>query len=158
MYADYEFYKESYFGNIISEDDFPRLEDRASDKLYSITMGKIDRFLVENENGKLVLDDSKISSNIKKAICKLAEIMYDMEQSEKAYRDSIGFDTENGMIKGKVISSVSAGAERITYETSSKEESAISSIVKADIHTQEKYYFESIRMYLGWTGLLSQAL
>lgn len=158
MYVDYDFYKNKYYGNVINDNDFPRLEDKASDKLYSITMGRIDRFLIENANGKMVLDESKISFNIKKAICKLAEIMYDIENAEKTYRNSVGFDNDNEMLKGKVVSSISSGTERITYETSASNESSISNIVKADTKTQEQYYFDSIRMYLGWTGLLSQVL
>ncbi len=158
MYVDYEFYKTEYFGNVINEDDFPRYEDRASDKLYSITMGKIDKFLVQNENGKLVLDESKISSNIKKSVCKIAEIMFDIDKSENTYRQTVGFENENGLIKGKVISSLSSGSESISYATNSNSDSYLSDVVKGDKLTQEKYIFDSVRDYLGIYGLLSQAL
>lgn len=158
MYVDYLFYKNSYFGNVISEEDFPKFEDMASDKIYYITMGKVDRFLVENENGKLVLDDSKISIKIKKSVCKLAEIMFDISQAEKSYRKSVNNSINTGVESGGSVASITSGSESITYFNTTTSKSSISAIVNADTKTQEQYFFDSIRVYLGDTGLLSQAL
>lgn len=158
MYADYEFYKNKYFGNVISEEDFPRFEDRAEDKLNYLTMDRIVNLLIKKPNGDFELNDSKISFSIKKAVCRLAEAIYDIEQADKMYRDTVGFTADNGITTGKVVKSVSAGAESITYSDTVSQNSAISDIVKADKRTQDNYYFEIVREYLGMTGLLSQAL
>ena len=43
VYADYSFYKESYFGNFLEEEDFNRLSARASSFLDYYTMGKAEK-------------------------------------------------------------------------------------------------------------------
>ena len=64
-YADYDFYKEVYLGNVISKDDFPRLAERASDYIYAITKGLVDR--VTGRNFEFV----------QKAMCAVAEVLLD---------------------------------------------------------------------------------
>ena len=158
MYADYTFYTTTYYGTIISSTDFPRLEDIASDKLYHLTMGRIDMYLVEDSSGNMVLDDSKVSTNIKKAVCKIAELIYDIEKAEEVYRKSLETATSTGVSATGKVASITAGSESITYFNSSSGESTVASMATADYKTQDQYFFESIRMYLGWTGLLSQVL
>ena len=40
-YADYEFYRKNYFGNVVPEADFPRLSERASDWLDTVTFDRL---------------------------------------------------------------------------------------------------------------------
>ena len=40
-YADYEFYKTSYFGSVVPETDFPRLAERASDFVDTMTLDRL---------------------------------------------------------------------------------------------------------------------
>ena len=40
-YVDYDFYTESYYGNVVPEADFDRLADRASDFIDTVTYGNL---------------------------------------------------------------------------------------------------------------------
>ena len=149
-YADYDFYKNEYYGSLISEADFPRLINKAGDKLENITM---DRIITVFDG-----DNERLITKISKAVCNIADTMYDIEKAEQAYRDSIGYEsTSDGSMKGRTISSISAGAESISYTSESVQSSAVSSVV-SDKHLQEKLYFDIARDYLSGTGLLYQGL
>lgn len=39
-YADYEFYTTSYFGSVVPETDFPRLAEKASDFIDTMTFNR----------------------------------------------------------------------------------------------------------------------
>ena len=65
MYADYDFYLNSYFGNAISEEDFPRLSERASDHIRAATQGISDR-----------VDGWQLEA-VKKASCAIADVLLD---------------------------------------------------------------------------------
>lgn len=65
MYADYDFYLNAYFGNAISEEDFPRLSERASDYIRAVTQGISDRV------------DGGQQDAVKKASCAIADILLD---------------------------------------------------------------------------------
>ena len=69
-YADYEFYTTSYFGSVVPEADFPRLAERASDFVDLMTFDRLVDGLPENERSQ---------KRIKKAVCSLAELMYQIE-------------------------------------------------------------------------------
>lgn len=64
-YADYDFYLNVYLGNVIAEEDFPRLSERASEYVYSVTKG-----LCERVKGRDL-------EAVKKAVCAVAEIILD---------------------------------------------------------------------------------
>lgn len=67
MYADYDFYLNTYFGNCISEEDFPRLSTRASDYIRSMTHGLSDKV------------DGWQMEAVKKASCAIADVLLDDE-------------------------------------------------------------------------------
>ena len=71
-YADYKFYTES-FGNVVPEADFPRLAERASDFVDTMTFDR----LVDG-----LPTDERSQKRIKKAVCSLAELMYQIELAE----------------------------------------------------------------------------
>ena len=72
-YADYKFYTES-FGNVVPETDFPRLAERASDFVDTMTFDRLVDGLPTNERSQ---------KRIKKAVCSLAELMYQIELAKK---------------------------------------------------------------------------
>lgn len=82
-YADYKFYTES-FGNVVPETDFPRLAERASDFVDTVTFDRLVDGLPENERSQ---------KRIKKAVCSLAELMYQLELAEK---NATSYATMNG--------------------------------------------------------------
>lgn len=82
-YADYKFYTES-FGNVVPETDFPRLAERASDFVDTMTFDRLVDGLPANERSQ---------KRIKKAVCSLAELMYQLELAEK---NATSYATMNG--------------------------------------------------------------
>ena len=125
-YADYEFYKTSYFGSVVPETDFPRLAERASDFVDTMTFDRLVDGLPTNERSQ---------KRIKKVVCSLAELMYQIELAEKNATNAAVSGTSTvigsgGSITG-IVTSVSSGSESISYATpqqigaSAKEWSAV---------------------------------
>lgn len=124
-YADYDFYTTSYFGNVVPETDFPRLAERASDFVDTMTFDRLVDGLPTNERSQ---------KRIKKAVCSLAELMYQIELAEKNAINQASAnltDTNVGNISTGIVTSVSSGSESISYATpqqigaSAKEWSAV---------------------------------
>lgn len=123
-YADYKFYTES-FVNVVPETDFPRLVERASDFVDIMTFDRLVDGLPTNERAQ---------KRIKKAVCSLAELMYQIELAEKNAINQASAnvtDINVGNISTGIVTSVSSGSESISYATpqqigaSAKEWSAV---------------------------------
>lgn len=159
-YCDYDFYTTKYMGNVIAEVDFPRLSERASDKLDMLTFNRLSSdaegkiyTLYERELEHYELEE-KTAIKVKKAVCALAEILNDIEMYEKSSRGSIGFEeTENGL-KGKVISSISSGSESISYSVKTDSASSLVGAVLTDKNAQNRLFYDTVKEYLSGTGLL----
>ena len=124
-YADYEFYTTSYFGSVVPETDFPRLAERASDFVDTMTFDRLVDGLPINKRSQ---------KRIKKAVCSLAELMYQIELAEKNAINQASAnvtDINVGNISTGIVTSVSSGSESISYATpqqigaSAKEWSAV---------------------------------
>ena len=125
-YADYEFYTTSYFGSVVPETDFSRLAERASDFVDTMTFDRLVDGLPTNERSQ---------KRVKKAVCSLAELMYQIELAEKNATNAAVSGTSTAIGSGGsttgVITSVSSGSESISYATpqqigaSAKEWSAV---------------------------------
>lgn len=125
-YVDYEFYTTSYFGSVVPETDFPRLAERASDFVDTMTFGRLVDGLPTNERSQ---------KRIKKAVCSLAELMYQVELAEKNATSAAVSGTSTAIGPGgsttDIVTSVSSGSESISYATpqqigaSAKEWSAV---------------------------------
>ena len=123
-YADYKFYTES-FGNVVPETDFPRLAERASDFVDAMTFDRLVDGLPADERSQ---------KRIKKAVCSLAELIYQIELAEKNAINQASAnvaDINVGNISTGIVTSVSSGSESISYATpqqigaSAKEWSAV---------------------------------
>lgn len=124
-YADYEFYTTSYFGSVVPETDFSRLAEKASDFVDTMTFDRLVDGLPANERSQ---------KRIKKAVCSLAELMYQIELAEKnaiSQASANVTDTNTGGKSTGIVTSVSSGSESISYATpqqigaSAKEWSAV---------------------------------
>lgn len=111
-YADYEFYTTSYFGSVVPEADFPRLAERASNFIDTMTFDRLADGLPENERSQ---------KRIKKAVCSLAETMYQIELAEKNATNAAASGTSTMLGVGGnstgIVTSVSSGNESISYAT-----------------------------------------
>ena len=125
-YADYEFYTTSFFGSVVPETDFPRLAERASDFVDTMTFDRLVDGLPKNERSQ---------KRIKKAVCSLAELMYQLELAEKNTTNAAVSGTSTTIGSGGsttgIVTSVSSGSESISCATpqqigaSAKEWSAV---------------------------------
>lgn len=105
-YADYEFYSETYMGSVLTEDSADAWLERASDELDVVTFHRL-------RNG--LPDDTYYQDKIKKAVCAIAENLYQVDALQKATAASVD---ENGTVRGPV-SSISSGKESISFGASS---------------------------------------
>lgn len=110
-YADYKFYTES-FGNVVPETEFPRLAERASDFVDTMTFDRLVDGLPTNERSQ---------KRIKKAVCSLTELMYQIELAEKNATNAATSGTSTMFGAGGnstgIVTSVSSGSESISYAT-----------------------------------------
>lgn len=111
-YADYEFYTTSYFGSVVPETDFPRLAEKASDFIDTMTFNRLVDGLPTNERSQ---------KRIKKAVCSLAELMYQIELAEKNATNAAVSGASTAIGSGGsttgVVTSLSSGSESISYAT-----------------------------------------
>lgn len=114
----------------ISEKDFSRLSWEACRKMDVMTTGvdgikKLKNFFPTDE------DDAE---SVKRCACKLVNLLSQIESAEKTATAAHGYEpTENGM-RGKVVTSVSAGNESISYSAAAAQETSIDKAV-----TDQKY-------------------
>ena len=125
-YADYEFYKTSFFGNVVPESDFNRFSERASDFIDMLTFDR----LVDGLPG-----DERQQNRIKKAVCAAADILYQIDIAEQNAAAAAATGTATTLPGGGtttgIVTSVSSGSESRSYATpqqigaSAKEWSAV---------------------------------
>lgn len=99
MYANYDFYLNTYFGNAISEEDFPRLSERASDYIRAATKGLSD-----------TVDGWQLEA-VKKASCAVANVLLDeeiMTASAFSGEQSVSSETVGSWSRSYSSSSLSA--------------------------------------------------
>ena len=139
-YADYKFYTES-FGSVVPEADFPRLAERASDFIDLITHGRLVNGLPTNEY---------FQKRIKKAVCSLAEILYQIELAEKNAANAAASGTSTTIGTGGsttgIVTSVSSGSESISYALLSRLEQAQRNGVRCmpppEMYRKPTFYFK----------------
>lgn len=146
-YTDYEFYKDRYFGTIIPEADFPRLSERASDFIDTLTFDRLVDGLPSNE---------RAAAKVQKAVCAVAETLYQIDLAEQqALAAASGTSTQTGGMIGTtgVITSRSDGSESISYASpselagSAKEWSAVYAAA-GDAEKENKLLAGKARVYL----------
>lgn len=128
-YTTFEFYTNSYYGDSISESLFPKWNDRASDKLDSLTYKHIN-----------VDSIKEFDLQIQKATCALMDLMY---QIDVATKTATAKDDTNAKSK-------SSGGESITFGDSD----TLVTKVLSDKAAQDRLMYDTIAEHLAETGLL----
>lgn len=128
MYVDYEYYESLYGEKAIPETDFNRLLWDAEREIDKATSG------VDNVRKlKVAFPTSDYDAEVvKRCVVELVNFLYKLEEAENN-ANSLGQYTEraDGSLQGKVVSSVSAGNESITYAVGKSAETAISNATKS---------------------------
>lgn len=112
-YVDFSYYRDIYLGSAVPEADFPRLAERAGERLEADSGG-----LVATATGAAL-------EAVKRCCCSVAEILYKTEQSQTA-----------GEPTGAVLKSETVGSWRREYELTPD----ATQTVDAQISTAEKQY------------------
>lgn len=138
-YIDYEYYKTLYDDKAIPEIDFNRLSWDACRKLDVLTSG------IDNVKKLKIAfpTDEDDAEAVKRCICKLIDTMSQIEKAADVIIQGRGYiETANGL-QGKVVSSVSAGNESISYSAGGKNETVIDKAL-VDKSVQEKLYIDIV--------------
>lgn len=101
-YTDFDFYTDSYFGEVLNADNAPRYLERASDEVDALTHRKL-------EGAFPVIDADAVK--VKKAVCAVADVLCLVDDYRKAVALQKAAD---GTYRG-AISSISSGRESISY-------------------------------------------
>lgn len=101
-YADYTFYKTSYYGDMLTEDNADKWLGAASDEIDTLTFERLTfAFPVVAAH----------VTKVRKAVCAVAEALYQIDLQHKAATAQKAAD---GSYRG-AIASVSSGRESISY-------------------------------------------
>lgn len=146
-YTDFEFYATTYHGNVVSEADFPRIADRASDFLDVITFDRLVDGLPDNERAK---------TKVQKAVCAVCDKLYQLELADKqALSTATGGISSGGVggVNAGVITSRSAGSESISYASPSEMANGAktwSAVYQAagDEQATNKLLYDTAKVYL----------
>lgn len=82
MYADYTYYQQSYRGEAVPEQEWPRMAVQADAFIDAITFGRL-------HHGWMVTD------NVKMACCAVAEEIFSQQQEKSAKASAAGIRSEN---------------------------------------------------------------
>ena len=139
-YVDYEYYKTLYGEKALAEADFNRLlwdAEREIDKATSGVDGvrKLKVAFPENDYD---------AEAVKRCVVELVNFLYKLEEAENN-ANSVGQYTEraDGSLQGKVVSSVSAGNESISYAIGNNADTAISTAIR-DLQSRDKVVYSFI--------------
>ena len=139
-YVDFEYYKTIYGEKAIPEADFNRLSWDAEREVNKATSGvdgvkKLKVAFPTNE------DDAE---TVKRCVVELVNFLYKLEEAENS-ANSLGeyVQTAEGNLKGKVISSHTAGNETISYAVGKSADTVISNAIK-DLHSKDVVVYQFI--------------
>lgn len=127
-YVDYEYYKFLYGEKAIPEAEFNRLLWDAEREIDKATSG-VDG--VRKLQVAFPTSDYD-AETVKRCVCALVDFLQKIETAE-SNANSVGQYTEraDGSLQGKVVSSVSAGNESISYAVGKSADTAISNATKS---------------------------
>ena len=139
-YVDYEYYKSLYGEKALAEADFKRLLWDAEREIDKTTSG-VDG--VRKLQVAFPTSDYDAEA-VKRCVCLLVEFLKQIEDAERNV-NSLGQYTEraDGSLQGKVVSSVSAGNESISYAVGKSTDTAISNAIK-DLHSKDMAVYQFI--------------
>ena len=143
-YIDYEYYKSLYGDKALGEADFNRIGWDAEREIDKATSG-IDNVKKLQVAFPLKEEDAEA---VKRCVCALVDFLKQIENAESDANSVSGLvERADGSMQGKVVSSVSAGNESITYAVGKSSDTAISNAIK-DLHSKDMaiYQFISSRL------------
>lgn len=123
MYADFNYYQTEYGGKVIeSADDFTHFGRKAERRMDAITGNKLQFAFPTKKKDKEAVKD---------CLCELTEFLYQLDSYQRAAMDSAGVvKQDDGMVRGKVVTSISSGSESIGYSAKSSADTSLMEAAK----------------------------
>lgn len=139
-YIDYEFYKSIYGDKAINEADFNRVAWNAEREIDKATSG-VDNVKKLQVAFPINEDDAEA---VKRCVCDLVDFLNQLESAESEANSVSGLtERADGSMQGKVVASVSAGNESITYAVGKSSDTTISNAIK-DLHSKDMAIYQFI--------------
>lgn len=126
-YVDYEYYKSLYGEKAMPEADFNRLSWDAEREINKATSG-VDGVKKLKVAFPVDEDDAEV---VKRCVCALVEFLNQIESAERNANMLSQYEETEVGLKGKVISSHTAGNESISYAVGKTSDTAISTAIKS---------------------------
>lgn len=127
MYADYTYYTDAFYGNVIDEDSFPRYAMRATEFIDYFTMGKA--------------KDNQDLDAVKKCCCALAEQYSAINAARIAAAAKV---TEDG-----IIASESVGSHSRSFRSGADGQQAVTEAEKELTNIARRYLLPTGLLYRG---------
>ena len=139
-YVDYEYYKSLYGEKAIPETDFNRLLWDAEREIDKATSG-VDGVRKLQVAFPTNLYDSEV---VKRCVLEVIVFLSKLEIAEESVNSLYQYEKRaDGALQGKVISSVSAGNESISYAVGKSSDTAISNALK-DVQSRDRVVYQLI--------------
>lgn len=145
-YIDYTYYKSLYGELALEEADFNRFVWEVCKKLDNETSG-VDGV----KKLKIAFpEDEEDSEAVKRCICKMIEIANNIETARNRVQEAQGYVLrDDGSLQGKVVTSVSAGNESISFSSNGSSTNAtLIDKALADSTVEKKLYTDTVSEYL----------
>ena len=139
-YVDYEYYKTLYGKKVIPEADFDRLLWDAEREIDKATSG------VDGVRKLQVAFPTSVydAEAVKRCILGLVDFLYKLEVAENSLNAMSQYtERADGSLQGKVVTSVSAGNESISYAVGKSSDTAISNAIK-DLQSRDMAVYQFI--------------
>lgn len=139
-YVDYEYYKSLYGEKAISEADFNRLLWDAEREIDKATSG------VDGVRKLQVAFPTNLydSEAVKRCVLEVIVFLSKLEIAEESVNSLYQYEKRaDGALQGKVISSVSAGNESISYAVGKSADTAVSNALK-DVQSRDMAVYQLI--------------
>ena len=133
MYADYNFYTNTFYGDTLTESNANKWLDRASDYIDTLTFNRLETAFPTVERHIV---------RVKKTVCAIADALFLIDTQRKAGAAQIGAD---GKYTG-AIASISSGKESISYATGST--ASVYSIAASNNDAADRYTRRLAEIYL----------
>lgn len=130
--TNYDFYKNSFYGDTIPTDEFAKYEAMAEDRIHALTFDRLAYGLPS---------DKRSAIKVQKAVCVLADLLYQINK-EMQLQSTVTDEKGN---THKAISSITSGGESISYSTSASTEI---SKAAADTAFKENLIISTVTPYL----------
>lgn len=139
-YTTLKFYQQTYYGDILTEQTFPKWNVRAADTLNWITRGQLKGHIEITEDEVSSDFDPDVTAAIQMAACAVADKLFAIDAAGRTANSQ-----EEGNIKSK-----SSGNESVSYAAS---ETDITKAV-ADPKVKKMLLYSAASEYITGTGLL----